>query len=293
MLNLVDQPHQLGVVLEKRVVCRCFSKYGSSRLPRMTRRGLKQSVSEWLRPTALDVPPTAVPRTTERKAVMDAHAHIPSRLRLHRNSFSFAAATLDENDSHLMRDLHDDDEDDRSTPRVNGISKMSVDPYDSQSDFGGTARAISTPAPNREETPAARLRALLQRVPGSATPKATTRPRSPSLSGLESDLATDLDTSIGNANNVSDTPITPYSKHNYSPSPPGSVAHKSVKDIFSKAREELRTPEKPKRSRRSSIGSTPRGSPMPAAESYSRSKRVSFSDDEVEKLTSTHLKRLY
>lgn len=215
---------------------------------------------------------------------MDAHIQIPSRLRLQRNSFSFAAATLDENDSHLVHNLHDGYDDDRSTPRINGISKMSVDSYSTQSDFGESARAISTPASNREDTPAARLRALLARA-DSVTPKAkpVARPRSPSLSGLESDFASELDASIGNISNNSNGLSTPYPKHGLSPSPPGSVAHKSVRDIFSKARMDLVTPERPKRTRRSSVGSATQESPLLTRKDSSWQKRVSFSDDEVEK----------
>ena len=271
-----------GWCLEKRVVCCCSQIWFVASATRD-----RDSAKPSLRLSALDIRVAASLHLANRPA-MDAHTQIPSRLRLHRNSFSFAAATLDENDSHLMRDLHDEDEDDnRSTPRVNGISKMSVDSYDSQSDFD-SARAISTPAPvDREQTPAARLRALLARVPGSATPKATARPRSPSLSGLESNFAPDMDTGAGNASMSSDKLATPYPKHSYSPSPPASAAHRSVRDIFSKARQELITPEKPKRNRRNSVGSATQVSPAPAATRYPRSKRVSFSDDEVEKLTST------
>ncbi|KAI5118835.1 hypothetical protein M0805_006155 [Coniferiporia weirii] len=219
---------------------------------------------------------------------MDSHLQIPSRLRLSRQSFSPAAATVDDSDSHVDRDTTDDDEDNASTPRV-GVTKVSIDSFDGPPDFSALAQAQSTPAVGREETPAARLRALLARVPGSATPtpKASARPRSPSLSMLESDLDVgDFDEDVDDVGGANTNPATPYPNHKYSPSPPGSAAHASLRDLFSRAlREPGNTPVR-SRGRRGSIGSASTDdSPVKtsAIRIGIRAKRMNLSDDETGK----------
>jgi hypothetical protein len=118
------------------------------------------------------------------------------------------------------------------------------------------------------ETPAARLRALLSRVPTSSTPP---MPHPVSPSEVESDFDPPNET----------LPNTP------------SMARESLKDIFSRAlREPGNTPQKEKAHRRrnsidlSEVDSTPRLQPE---NSRNKGKRRSLSEDEVDSPSSTSL----
>ncbi|KAI0674763.1 hypothetical protein C8Q78DRAFT_964766 [Trametes maxima] len=160
--------------------------------------------------------------------------------------------------SHNSDFLHadDDDEDAESTPRMNSTAMP-----DRQSPRNASAPGL--PA----DTPAARLRALLARVPNtpdSATPHASTSrmPALPSGSEPESDFE------------------PPYSSVTTS-----SVARESLKEIFSRAlREPGNTPQKGKQRRNSIDTSEVEASPRVEEErSRYRGKRRSLSDEEAEK----------
>ncbi|KAH8119027.1 hypothetical protein DFH11DRAFT_1562529 [Phellopilus nigrolimitatus] len=230
---------------------------------------------------------------------MDSHLQIPARLRLSRQNFSLAA-TID--DSGIHTDNHyydrdtvndDDNDDNESTPRL-GMSKITLDSHDGPLNFSAFAQAQSTPA---ADTPAARLRALLSRDSGSATPKprpSTTtsqRPTSPSVSMLESDM--DMDPDVDDVGSAKAAPGTPYPKHQFSPSPPQSVARASLTNLFARAlREPGDTPVKSQRRRRSSIDSSGvEESPvkMSALRAGMKAKRLSLSDDEKEKASMSGL----
>ncbi|KAI0644577.1 hypothetical protein C8Q79DRAFT_781572 [Trametes meyenii] len=191
---------------------------------------------------------------------MDASLSSIPRLRISRFSpqSNSQALTPVAGPSHNSDFLHadDDDEDAESTPRMNSTAIP-----DRQSPRNTTTPGL--PA----DTPAARLRALLARVPNtpdSATPHASTS-RMPALpSGSEPD--SDFE--------------PPYSSVTTS-----SVARESLKEIFSRAlREPGNTPQKGKQRRNSIDASEVEASPRVEEErSKYRGKRRSLSDEEAEK----------
>ncbi|KAI0356370.1 hypothetical protein OH77DRAFT_259691 [Trametes cingulata] len=161
--------------------------------------------------------------------------------------------------SHNPDYLHaddDDEEDAESTPRMSASAIP-----DKQS-----PRTVGTPG-LPADTPAARLRALLARVPNtqdSATPHASSsrRPAIPSSSEPDSDLE------------------PPYSMVTAS-----SIARESLKELFSRAlREPGNTPRKGKQRRNSIDASEVEASPRVEEERAKyKGKRRSLSDEEAEK----------
>lgn len=148
-----------------------------------------------------------------------------------------------------------DDEDEESTPRRPALEI-------SKAGSPGATENAESPV---VETPAARLRALLARIPNSSTPKARAPP---SPTEIESDFEPPGSSSPQN-NNGNQT-----------------SARESLRDIFSRALRAEETPIKDRfqrRPRRNSIGSSGiEESPMKM-----RVKRQSLSDEEAEKSTST------
>lgn len=134
---------------------------------------------------------------------------------------------------------------------------------DGDDDYQLTPRMTPATILDGADTPAARLRALLSRVPGSLKSPAVPQPRS-----SPSEIESDFDPPNGTASN------TP------------SIARESIKDLFSRAlREPGNTPQKNKpRWRRNSIDAsevdtTPRLQPE---NGKSKGKRRSLSDDETD-----------
>lgn len=152
-------------------------------------------------------------------------------------------------------DNNDEGEDAQSTPR---LPTKSITPPEPSSMYSATPT----------ETPAARLRALLSRVPNSpSTPKMSNHAPPGSSSDLDSDF---------------DPPRS-------SPINTPSIARESLKDLFSRAlREPGDTPQK-KRMRRNSIDvSEVEASPRVERErAKHKGKRRSLSDEEADKPSST------
>ncbi|THH30418.1 hypothetical protein EUX98_g3786 [Antrodiella citrinella] len=148
----------------------------------------------------------------------------------------------------------DDDEDSQSTPRLSSLAKLASE---KNSPITQTTPSLTA------DTPAARLRALLARVPNNTPPASsrTFRPRSPS------DLESDFDP----VDTGSNTP---------------SIARESLKELFSHAlRDPGNTPQKG-RKRRNSIDASPGIDQTVQRERvYNRGKRASMSDEEAEKLS--------
>jgi hypothetical protein len=146
----------------------------------------------------------------------------------------------------------DDDPDAQSTPKMSLISSISP--------------SNSPPIAAAADTPAARLRALLSRVPNNSTPKLSTQDRPPAP---PSELDSDFD------------PPRP------SPTTP-SIARESLKDLFSRAlREPGDTPQRARRRRNSIDTSEVEASPRVERErAKNKGKRRSLSDEEVEKPSS-------
>ncbi|TDL26192.1 hypothetical protein BD410DRAFT_836840 [Rickenella mellea] len=174
----------------------------------------------------------------------------PPRLRLTRQNMSSASGISTRPTDLTVEDGHEQDEDDASTPR-RPLLDLARDQPES---------AEATPV---ADTPAARLRALLSRVPNSATPKPSAPPPP---SELESDFDTPHGSSSGNK--------TPHVS-----------ARESLKELFSRAmREGGDSPVKGRnllRRRRNSIGS----SGVEESPRKSRVKRMSMSDEEAERMT--------
>jgi hypothetical protein len=218
-------------------------------------------------------------------ASMEGHSttsqvQVMPRLRLTRQSLSVSGAGPSQTSTRLgaQADLSDDlrasysvdgDEDEESTPRR--APSDALHPMDDVVEGDGS-RSEATPT---ADTPANRLRALLARSPGSATPtqrfvgRNTAEGNGPSTSQL--DYAT----------------ATP--KHPFSPpleEPPASVARESLRDLFAHAlRDPGDTPVKEGRTRRrNSFGSSGiSGSPV---RTRTRTKRMSFSDEEIDHMSS-------
>lgn len=148
----------------------------------------------------------------------------------------------------------DDDEDSQSTPRLSGLAKLASE---KNSPINQTTPSLTA------DTPAARLRALLARVPNNTPPTSSRTFRPPSPSDLESDFDP-VDTG-------SNTP---------------SIARESLKELFSHAlRDPGNTPQKGRR-RRNSIDASPGIDQTVQRERvYNRGKRASMSDEEAEKLS--------
>jgi hypothetical protein len=143
--------------------------------------------------------------------------------------------------------LRDSDEDSQLTPRI---------PI--QNNFASTTPAFPT------DTPAARLRALLAKVPNETPLSKPIAPPSPS----------EPDSDYYPAHlNTTNTP------------------HESLRELFTRAlREPGDTPEKPRRRRNSidlsEVDDSPRLSRAQKERAKSRGKRKSFSDEELEKASS-------
>ena len=154
----------------------------------------------------------------------------------------------------------DDDEDSQSTPRISNLTKLA-----SEKNSPVNPNSPALPA----DTPAARLRALLARVPNNNTPPASRTYRPPSPSDLESDFE-------------------PVSASPGSDAP--SIARESLKELFSHAlREPGDTPLKGRR-RRNSIDASPVADKTVREErAYNRGKRASMSDEEAEKVSRMYL----
>lgn len=184
---------------------------------------------------------------------MESALRQPPRLRLSRHSNDASNATMstpqagpsrlpeltqlmDVNLSNLDGSSSNDD-DRESTPKMTSVPSL----------------ASSSPV----DTPAARLRALLSRVP-TRSPTTPLLPPSSSPSEFESDYET--------------------------PQPPPSVARESLKDIFSRAlRDPGDTPRKAARRRNSIDMSEVDASPRVERDRMkNKGKRKSLSDDEVE-----------
>lgn len=192
-------------------------------------------------------PPLAVPRlrltrrgSSPQSNDMDTPIAGPSR----RSTF----------DQQFGNEMHDgeDDSDIQSTPKISLVPELLPS--------SGALRS-SSPA----DTPGARLRAVLSRVPNPSAGKPATPPPVPS-SEMESDF---------------DMP-------QFSAGTPSILARESLKDLFSKAlRDPGNTPQK-RRARRSSIDfSEVEASPRAERERESyRGKRKSLSDEEMDKPSS-------
>lgn len=191
---------------------------------------------------------------------------VTPRLRVSRHAYpnQFLSATrpaldvnIDEADDHA-----EDDDDNASTPRVGTLTVASEDL--------DVARSASA-TPVVEDNPASRLRALLARVPRDDTPVAPQRFHQ--LSSMhDSDMVIDS------------THFSPYFK---STAPSNASASASLRDLFSRAlREGGDSPAKPQRRRRSSLESS--GIEDSPVKGRNRSKRLSLSDDELEKANSVY-----
>lgn len=161
--------------------------------------------------------------------------------------------------THAQGLSEDEDEDAEATPKI-----LSRPQLDSDRNF----RAPPLDSTLTAETPAARLRALLARVPGSTSASSSSRPPvPPSPSEIESDF---------------DTPnVTAAS----------SLARESLKDIFSRAlRSPGDTPQKQRRRRNSidvsEVEDSPRVENVLRERAKIKDKRRSMSDEEAEKFSS-------
>jgi hypothetical protein len=143
-----------------------------------------------------------------------------------------------------------------ATPRVPRSSTLPL--------LGGThVSETNTPI---ADTPAARLRALLSRVPNQSSLSSNVPEKNPAP---PSELDSDFD--------------TPH----FSPTTP-SIARESLKDLFSHAlRDPGDTPQKRRRRRNSIDVSEVEASPRVERERAKYKKRQSLSDDEVDKPTRT------
>ncbi|KAH9945685.1 hypothetical protein B0H21DRAFT_693921 [Amylocystis lapponica] len=185
------------------------------------------------------------------------------RLRLNRHSpqiHSATSLTPVAGPSHYSPDMNhheSEDEDAESTPR---LSQSAIVPESSPR----TSPVLPT------DTPAARLRALLARVPNdSVTPRPSSSQLPPPISPSEPD--SDFDP----PNGTSDTP---------------SVARESLRELFSRAlREPGNTPQKA-RPRRNSIDASivdasPRIERVQQERAKNKGKRRSMSDEEADHLS--------
>ena len=152
----------------------------------------------------------------------------------------------------------EDDEDTQSTPRmtVGGSILRDMDPPSFQPSSPG-------------DTPAARLRAVLARVPTThAGPSKLSKPRSPEP-GTPSEFDSDFDV----PNSMSVAP---------------SFAQESLKELFSRALRD--TPQKGRRRRNSidtsEVEQSPRIDRVARERATGKAKRKSLSDDELEKFNS-------
>lgn len=158
--------------------------------------------------------------------------------------------------SDLDRDSDDLQSDEHATPRIQALNKLPT-------------------AENDLQTPAARLRAILSRVPnGSSSPDATPVATQPpkSMANYESDSDMDISTQVNRA---------------------PSAAHTSIRSIFSNAlRPPGDTPQKQQRPRRNSIDTSEVETSPRVERGQHRAKRksLSLSDEEVENLYRAWLK---
>ncbi|GLB37275.1 hypothetical protein LshimejAT787_0403260 [Lyophyllum shimeji] len=186
--------------------------------------------------TVLPIPRLRLSRATN---AYDAPVAGPSRDRL--SATALPADLLEDSDTHSR------DDDDQPTPRMTSTAPL-LDPA---------------------ETPAARLRALLARSPGTA--KSTPVPQRPSHS---SDNESDFEPPVGAARSTS------------------SAASETLKDIFSRAlRDPGNTPQKNKiRPRRNSFDvSEVEASPgIQREKARNNVKRKSLSDEEIENTSKSY-----
>ncbi|TCD61633.1 hypothetical protein EIP91_008139 [Steccherinum ochraceum] len=160
-------------------------------------------------------------------------------------------------DDFLNVPANDDDDDSQSTPRLSTLAKLASEKTNSPIH----PNSPGLPA----DTPAARLRALLARVPNNTPPASSRTYRAPSPSDLDSD----------------------FESVNPSPEAP-SIARESLKSLFSHAlRDPGDTPLKGKgRQRRNSVDASPNVDRTVERErAYNRGKRASMSDEEAEKMS--------
>ncbi|KAH8108092.1 hypothetical protein BXZ70DRAFT_35830 [Cristinia sonorae] len=147
----------------------------------------------------------------------------------------------------------DDNDDSQSTPRLSNHAKLASEK---------NSPIHQTAPPLTADTPAARLRALLARVPNNTPPASSRTYRPPSPSDLESDFEP--------VESSSNTP---------------SIARESLKELFSHAlRDPGDTPQKGRRRRNSVDASPVVDKTVERERAYNRGKRQSMSDEEAEKI---------
>ena len=221
---------------------------------------------------------------------LPSQVQVMPRLRITRQSFTMSGAGSSQPSARpgdhvgTLADLGttyalEDDEDDESTPRR--APTNTLHPLD---DVDTGDKSEATPI---AETPANRLRALLSRSPGSATP--TQRYRSTSATSSKAPTGS----GSPGFNFDSSKPLdltTP--KHPFSPpfdEPPMSVARENLRSLFVHAlRDPGDTPVKNGQRRRSnSIGSSAvDGTPVKAR---AHAKRLNLSDEEADHMSSAYI----
>lgn len=188
--------------------------------------------------------------------------HSSPRMKQDNSATPIAGPSRLHSDDFLNVPSNGDDDDSQSTPRLSTLAKLA-----SEKNSPINLNSPGLPA----DTPAARLRALLARVPNNTPPASSRSYRPPSPSDLESDFES-----------VGPSPEAP------------SIARESLKELFSHAlRDPGDTPLKG-RKRRNSVDASPNVDRTVERErAYNRGKRASMSDEEAEKMSRTCHYRLH